>query len=126
MTAEAKAVYKAILENGSLDTVPLRRKARTSTESAKSRFDAHYVGRHTQTDRQLMGNHVSASAGWHASRIPLADPGKPLLPLTCQWRMGLSARTGPTPRHNRPSGLGAINDSGSSILIGKQSVERGG
>jgi len=55
MTAGAKAVYEAILENGSLDTVRLRRKARIGTESAESRFDAHHVGRHTQTDRRSMG-----------------------------------------------------------------------
>ena len=39
MTAEAKAIYEAILENGPLDTVRLRREARMSAESAKSRFD---------------------------------------------------------------------------------------
>jgi hypothetical protein len=39
MTAEAKAVYEAILEHGPLDTVRLRREARMSAESAKSRFD---------------------------------------------------------------------------------------
>ena len=35
MTAEAKAIYEAILENGPLDTVRLRREARMSAESAK-------------------------------------------------------------------------------------------
>jgi len=39
LTAEAKAIYEAILENGPLDTVRLRREARMSAESAKSRFD---------------------------------------------------------------------------------------
>jgi hypothetical protein len=45
MTAEAKAIYEAILENGPLDTVRLRREARMSaggslaSASAKSRFD---------------------------------------------------------------------------------------
>ncbi len=43
MTAEAKAVYEAILENGPLDTVRLRREARMSAESAKSRFDRALV-----------------------------------------------------------------------------------
>jgi hypothetical protein len=38
MTAKAKAVYKAILENGPLDTVRLRRETCMSAESAKSRF----------------------------------------------------------------------------------------
>ena len=39
LTAEAKAIYEAILENGPLDTVRLRREARMSAESAKSRLD---------------------------------------------------------------------------------------
>ena len=43
MTAEAKAIYEAILENGPLDTVRLRREARMSAESAKSRFDRGLV-----------------------------------------------------------------------------------
>lgn len=43
MTAEAKAVYEAILENGPLDTVRLRHEARRSAESAKSRFDRALV-----------------------------------------------------------------------------------
>lgn len=43
MTAEAKAIYEAILTHGPLDTVRLRREARLSAESAKSRFDRGLV-----------------------------------------------------------------------------------
>ena len=43
MTAEAKAVYEAILEHGPLDTVRLRRQAHMSAGSAKSRFDRALV-----------------------------------------------------------------------------------
>jgi len=39
MTAEARAVYETLLAQGPLDTVRLRREARLSAESAKSRFD---------------------------------------------------------------------------------------
>ena len=39
MTAEAKAIYEALLEHGPLDTIRLRREARMSAQSAKSRFD---------------------------------------------------------------------------------------
>jgi len=39
MTAEARAIYEALLENGPLDTVRLRREARMSAEGAKSRFE---------------------------------------------------------------------------------------
>ena len=43
ITAEAKAIYEALLRHGPLDTVRLRREARMSTESAKSRFDRALV-----------------------------------------------------------------------------------
>ncbi len=43
LTAEAKAVYEALLEHGPLDTVQLRRAARMSAESVKSRFDRALV-----------------------------------------------------------------------------------
>ena len=39
MTAEAKAIYEAILEHGPLDTIRLRRESRMSARSAKSRFE---------------------------------------------------------------------------------------
>jgi len=39
MTAEAKAIYEALLEHGPLDTVRLRREAHMSAESAKARFE---------------------------------------------------------------------------------------
>jgi len=39
MTAEAKAIYEAILEHGPLNTVRLREVAHLSAPSAKSRFD---------------------------------------------------------------------------------------
>jgi len=43
LTAEAKAVYEALLEHGPLDTVRLRREAHMSTQSAKSRFERALV-----------------------------------------------------------------------------------
>ena len=43
MTTEAKAIYAAILENGLLVTVRLRREARMRAESAKSRFNRALV-----------------------------------------------------------------------------------
>ena len=39
LTAEAKGVYEALLTHGPLDTVRLRREARMTAASAKSRFD---------------------------------------------------------------------------------------
>ncbi len=43
MTAEAKWIYKALLEHGPLDTVRLREKARMSANSAKSAFERALV-----------------------------------------------------------------------------------
>jgi hypothetical protein len=43
MAAEAKAIYEALLEHGPLDTIRLRREARMSAESAKSRFEQALV-----------------------------------------------------------------------------------
>ena len=43
MSAEAKAVYEALLSLGPLDTVRLRREARMAAEGAKSRFERALV-----------------------------------------------------------------------------------
>jgi hypothetical protein len=43
MTAEAKRIYEALLQHGPLDTVRLRREARMTAESAKSRFERALV-----------------------------------------------------------------------------------
>jgi hypothetical protein len=39
LTAEAKQVYEALLKNGALDAVRLRREAHMSSDANKSRFD---------------------------------------------------------------------------------------
>jgi len=43
LTAEAKAVYEALLKHGPLDTLRLRREARMSAQSVKSRFERALV-----------------------------------------------------------------------------------
>jgi hypothetical protein len=63
MTAEAKAVYEAILENGPLDTVRLRREARMSAESAKSRFDRALV--ELQVGLKLLPIGVAHTGAWN-------------------------------------------------------------
>jgi hypothetical protein len=62
MTAEAKAVYEAILENGPLDTVRLRREARMSAESAKSRFDRALV--ELQVGLKVLPIGVAEAGAW--------------------------------------------------------------
>jgi hypothetical protein len=62
MTAEAKAVYEAILENGPLDTVRLRREARMSAESAKSRFERALV--ELQVGLKVLPIGVAEAGAW--------------------------------------------------------------
>jgi hypothetical protein len=63
MTAEAKAIYEAILENGPLDTVRLRREARMSAESAKSRFDRRLV--ELQVGLKVLPIGVARTGAWN-------------------------------------------------------------
>jgi hypothetical protein len=62
LTAEAKAVYETILENGPLDTVRLRREARMSAESAKSRFDRALV--ELQVGLKVLPTGVAHTGAW--------------------------------------------------------------
>jgi len=63
MTAEAKAIYEAILEHGPLDTVRLRREARMSAESAKSRFDRALV--ELQVGLKVLPIGVAEAGAWN-------------------------------------------------------------
>ncbi len=62
MTAEAKAVYEALLEHGPLDTVRLRREARMSAQSAKSRFDRTLV--ELQVGLKVLPVGVAEAGAW--------------------------------------------------------------
>jgi hypothetical protein len=63
LTAEAKAIYETILENGPLDTVRLRREARMSAESAKSRFDRALV--ELQVGLKVVPVGVAQAGAWN-------------------------------------------------------------
>jgi len=62
MTAEAKAIYEALLEHGPLDTVRLRREARMSAESAKSRFERALV--ELQVGLKVLPIGVAEAGAW--------------------------------------------------------------
>ncbi len=62
MTAEARAIYEALLEHGPLDTVRLRREARMSAESAKSRFDRALV--ELQVGLKVLPIGVAEAGAW--------------------------------------------------------------
>jgi len=63
MSAEAKAIYEAILESGPLDTVSLRRRAHMSADSAKGRFEKALTD--LQVGLKLLPVGVAEAGGWH-------------------------------------------------------------
>jgi len=62
MTAEAKAIYEALLEHGPLDTIRLRREARMSAKSAKSRFNRALV--ELQVGLKVLPVGVAEAGAW--------------------------------------------------------------
>jgi hypothetical protein len=62
MTAEAKAIYEALLEHGPLNTIRLRREARMSAESAKSRFERALV--ELQVGLKVLPIGVAEAGAW--------------------------------------------------------------
>ncbi len=63
MTAEAKAIYEALLKHGPLDTIRLRRESRMSAESAKSRFDRALV--ELQVGFKVLPVGVARTGAWN-------------------------------------------------------------
>jgi hypothetical protein len=62
MTAEAKRIYEAILEQGPLDTVRLRREARLAAEGTKSRFERALV--ELQVGLKVLPIGVAEAGAW--------------------------------------------------------------
>jgi hypothetical protein len=67
LSAEAKAIYEALLEHGPLDTVRLRRESRMSADSAKSRFDRALV--ELQIGLKVLPIGVAETGAWHYAFI---------------------------------------------------------
>ncbi len=67
MTAEAKAIYEALLEHGPLNTIRLRREARMSAVSAKSRFDRALV--ELQVELKVLPVGVAEAGAWRYAFI---------------------------------------------------------
>lgn len=63
MTAEAKAIYEALLKHGPLDTIRLRRESRMSAESAKSRFERALV--ELQVGLKVLPIGVARTGAWN-------------------------------------------------------------
>ena len=67
MTQEAKSVYEALLVEGPLDTIALRRAAHLNSKESDSRFNRALVD--LQTDFKILPTGVSQSGGWRYSFI---------------------------------------------------------
>ncbi len=67
LSAEAKAIYDALLENGPLHTIALRKKAHMANDSAKYRFEKNLT--ELQAGLKIMPIGVAAAGAWHYSFI---------------------------------------------------------
>lgn len=67
MTQEAKAVYEALLSEGPLDTINLRRTAHLSSRESDSRFSRALAD--LQADFKILPVGVSQAGGWRYSHI---------------------------------------------------------
>jgi uncharacterized protein YcaQ len=67
MTQEAKAVYEALLAEGPLDTITLRKAANLSSRESDSRFNRALVD--LQADFKVLPIGTSQSGGWRYSFI---------------------------------------------------------
>jgi hypothetical protein len=63
MTQEAKQVYEALLAEGPLDTVALRKKARLSSPASESRFNRALAD--LQADFKILPVAVTEAGAWH-------------------------------------------------------------
>ncbi len=65
MTQEAKTVYEALLENGPLDTISLRKTAHLTSRECESRFNKALTD--LQSDFKIMPIGVVDAGSWHYS-----------------------------------------------------------
>jgi hypothetical protein len=67
LSVEAKNVYEALLENGPLHTIDLRKKAHMASDSAKYRFDKTLT--ELQAGLKILPVGVAAAGAWHYAFI---------------------------------------------------------
>jgi hypothetical protein len=63
LTQEAKAIYEALLDQGPLDTIALRKAARLTSKDSDSRFNKALVD--LQVDFKILPVAVSQAGAWH-------------------------------------------------------------
>jgi hypothetical protein len=94
LSAEAKAVYEALLEDGPLHTVDLRKKARMVNESAKYRFEKALT--ELQAGLKVLPVGVAAAGAWHYAFV------YDILP---RWYADLPAQARPVTRRDAQKSL---------------------
>ncbi len=67
LSAEAKAIYEALLDHGPLDTIRLRRESHMSANSVKSRFDRALM--ELQVGLKVLPIGVAETGAWHYAFI---------------------------------------------------------
>jgi len=91
MTSEAKQVYEALLKNGALDAVRLRREAHLSTDANKGRFDKALTD--LQTGLKVLPVGIAPAGAWRYAFIYEVLPRWfPQIPLRAQQIGRVEAR----------------------------------
>lgn len=91
LTQEAKQVYEALLEEGPLDTIALRRAARLSSAQAEARFERALAD--LQADFKIVPIGVRDVGAWHyAFAYDLVPRRYPDIPEQARWIGELDAR----------------------------------
>jgi hypothetical protein len=91
ITAEAKQVYEALLKNGALDAVRLRREAHLSTDANKGRFDKALTD--LQTDLKVLPVGIAPVGAWRYAFIyELLPRWYPQIPAEAQQIGRVEAR----------------------------------
>lgn len=100
LSADAKAIYEALLEKGALDAVRLRQETRLAAATAKSRFDRALV--ELQGDLKVLPVGVAEAGAWRYAFIyDLVDRWFPQLPEMARAITTRAARETILARHIR-------------------------
>jgi len=109
LTQEAKAVYEAILDNGPLDTIALRKAARLSSPESEARFNKAVAD--LQADFKLVPVAVAEAGAWrYAFVYDIVARHYPEIPEKARWINETSARRELTRHYFQSVGAAQVSD----------------
>ena len=109
MTQEAKTVYEALLDNGPLDTITLRKSAHLTSHESESRFNRALLD--LQADFKVMPVGVVDAGSWHYSfAYDLVSRHEPALLEKARFLGELDARRNILELYFRSLGAAQIRD----------------